>query len=317
MAVHSFICFDFINFTRLQHQQSNDRHLFSMALKHLPHTDYHLSLAARCHVLMITSIFWLLVLLFFCSCSNSNSNSNDQTIVFKSDDRKNEDLQHSEIVQKPDTIRVDSTEINATLRLGLVDVQSLNNKILVDLKYTGTNNFTREQLYYKIKRAYLQKEVADKLCKAQTILDEIKPGYHLLVYDAIRPREVQQKMWKALDSIPASVRINFVSNPRKGSIHNYGAAVDVTITNEKFEALDMGAEYDDSRKIAYPIYEKRFLNTGELLLEHIDNRKLLRLVMSKAGFTGIDSEWWHFNACSHHYAHQHYPIIEEEEDVFK
>ncbi len=130
----------------------------------------------------------------------------------------------------------------------------------------------------------------------------------------MRPREVQHKMWKALDTIPASVRIYFVSNPRKGSIHNYGAAVDVTITDVNGQPLDMGAGYDDSRRIAYPIYEKRFLNTGELLLEHINNRKLLRLIMGKAGFTGIDSEWWHFNACSHQYAEVHYPIIENEED---
>ncbi len=254
-------------------------------------------------------LVFLLGILFSCTndmnpsvVTNENTISGVSTIVSSTD---------------KDTASNIDKEKELILRPGLMDVQRLNDNILVQLKYSGTENFTGEQLYFKIKRAYLQKEVADKLCKAQTILDDLKPGYHLMVYDAIRPREVQHKMWEALDSIPRSVRINFVSNPRKGSIHNYGAAVDVTITNEKLEMLDMGAEYDDPRKIAYPIHEKRFLNTGELLLEHIDNRKLLRLVMGKAGFTGIDSEWWHFNACSHQYAQSHYPIIEKEEDIFR
>ncbi len=255
-----------------------------------------------------TFLFFILGVLF--SCSNE---MNPEVVTNK---KSISVLSRSDSSTVKDTSSHVGTEREPILRSGLVDVQSLNNKILVDLKYTGSDNFTNEQLYFKIKGAYLQKDVAEKLDKAQTLLDELKPGFHLLVYDAIRPREVQHKMWKALDTIPASVRINFVSNPRKGSIHNYGAAVDVTITDVNGQPLDMGAEYDDSRKIAYPIYERRFLNTGELLLEHIDNRKLLRLIMGKAGFTGIDSEWWHFNACSHQYAHQHYPIIEEEEDVF-
>lgn len=263
--------------------------------------------------IILTRIRCVCLVVYACACSSSIDRKSGNI----SDEKSKQDFKDLKIVNERNTIGIDSTATELVLTSGLVDVQTLSKNILVDLKYAGTDNFTNERLYFRINRAYLQKEVAEKLVNAQKFLDELKPGYHLLVYDAIRPREVQHKMWKALDSIPASVRANFVSNPHKGSIHNYGAAVDVTITNERSEPLDMGADYDDSRKIAYPIYERRFLNTGELLLEHIDNRKLLRLVMGKAGFTGIDSEWWHFNACSHQYAKMHYPIIEEEDDIFE
>ena len=214
---------------------------------------------------------------------------------------------------------VDQKKIQETalpLREGLVDVQSLNDKILVDLKYSGPDNFTKVQLYFKITKAYLQKEVGEKLALAQTILNETHPDYHLLIYDAIRPREVQYRMWEALDSIPVYQRVKFVSNPRNGSIHNFGAAVDLTICDAQGVPLDMGAGYDDPNKIAYPSMERRFLKTGELLPIHVQNRELLRSVMRKSGFSGITTEWWHFDACSRAQARAKYPIIEKEDDIF-
>jgi D-alanyl-D-alanine dipeptidase len=226
----------------------------------------------------------------------------------------NKHVQVKQVHHKP--IQAATGLSDSILRKGLVDVNKMNNAIVFDIKYATTDNFTKQQLYFKINRAYLQKDVADKLNKAQQVLTSLHSDYHLLIYDAIRPREVQYRMWNALDSIPVNERTKFVSNPKNGSIHNYGAAVDLTICDASGVPLDMGAGYDDIRKIAYPSLEKKFLASGELKPIHIENRKLLRKVMSAGGFTNIETEWWHFNACSRDQAKLKYKIVETEKDVF-
>jgi len=192
---------------------------------------------------------------------------------------------------------------------GLVDVQLIDSSILVELRYATTNNFMGAIMYDSIDRLFLQKEVAIKLKKAHDILQQLHPHYRLLVYDGVRPLSVQQKMWDALDSIPVAERGKFLSNPKNGSIHNYGAAVDLTICDESGIPLDMGADYDEIRKIAYPSMEQFFLQKGELTQQHINNRKLLRSVMSQAGFYNIQTEWWHFNSCSRAVAKKQYTLI--------
>jgi D-alanyl-D-alanine dipeptidase len=215
-------------------------------------------------------------------------------------------------------IEVDSIEDRKepAIRPELRDIQLLNPEIRVDLKYAGSDNFIGDTLYYLIKKAYLQKDVAEKLAEAQRLLTAMNSDMHLLVYDAIRPREVQTRMWLALDSIPVSQRIKFVSNPKNGSIHNYGAAVDLTICNGNGVPLDMGSGFDDIRKLSYPSMELRFLQSGELTQLHIHNRNILRSVMLKAGFSSFPTEWWHFNACSRQTAKTKYKIMETEADIF-
>lgn len=193
---------------------------------------------------------------------------------------------------------------------GLVDIQSIEPSILVDLKYASTDNFMKQRLYFDIDKLYLQKDVAERLAKVQRYLQELRPDLTLLVYDGVRPLSVQRAMWKALDTIPVKERVKFVSNPASGSIHNYGAAVDLTIAKKDGTPLDMGAGYDDIRKIAYPSWETHFLGTGELTLEQLANRKLLRKVMLSQGFSNIKTEWWHFNACSRVQAKARYKILE-------
>lgn len=183
-------------------------------------------------------------------------------------------------------------------KIGLVDIQTINENLLVDLRYATKNNFMKVVLYDTLQKAYLQKEVALKLSDCQKYLDSLHPGYQLKVFDGVRPLQVQYEMWNALDSIPRLRRGKFVSNPSKGSVHNFGAAVDLTIVDSKGKELDMGAGYDDFREIAFPKFEQHFLNSGELTIKQINNRKLLRKVMSSQGFRNIPSEWWHFNAYS-------------------
>jgi D-alanyl-D-alanine dipeptidase len=249
--------------------------------------------------------FHSIALLLFLVQSCTNSNSNSQTAV--------QSLPKVEI-QKESEVKLKKEPL--PVRPELIDVQAVNAAIKVDLKYTYADNFIGDTLYFLIQKAYLQKDVAVKLGEAQRILTAMNPNMHLLVYDAIRPREVQTRMWIALDSIPVSQRTRFVSNPKSGSIHNYGAAVDLTICDASGVPLDMGAGFDDIRKIAYPSMERRYLQSGDLTKAQVDNRNLLRSVMRKAGFSGIDTEWWHFNACSRKTAQAKYKIMETEADIF-
>lgn len=191
----------------------------------------------------------------------------------------------------------------------LIDIQLVNPSIQVDLKYATSDNFMKKRLYFDIDKLYLQKDVAERLSKCQEYLKKLHPELSLLVYDGVRPLSVQQAMWDGLDTIPVARRTKFVSNPASGSIHNYGAAVDLTICDASGKPLDMGAGYDDIREIAYPSLESKFLASGELTQEQVENRKLLRKVMASQRFTNIPSEWWHFNACSRKNAKVRYEIL--------
>lgn len=191
----------------------------------------------------------------------------------------------------------------------LTDIQLVNPSIRVELKYATADNFMGKRLYFDIDKLYLQKDVAERLSRCQQYLQKLHPELSLLVYDGVRPLSVQQAMWDGLDTIPVARRTKFVSNPASGSIHNYGAAVDLTICDASGKPLDMGAGYDDIREIAYPSLESEFLTSGELTQAQVDNRKLLRKVMSSQGFTNIPSEWWHFNACSRANAKIRYEIL--------
>lgn len=198
----------------------------------------------------------------------------------------------------------------------LVDVQQCSSDIQIELKYTTSANFLGEKLYSKIDKAYLQKDVAARLARVQNALQQGHPGYKLLIYDALRPVAVQQKMWAALDSLPPVERAKFVSNPKNLSLHNMGAAIDLTILDAKGKPLDMGAGFDDIRHIAYPIYEDSFLRTGQLSPQQVQNRKLLRSAMLAQGFRQLPTEWWHYNACSREEAKSKYKVFYTENDIF-
>lgn len=156
----------------------------------------------------------------------------------------------------------------------------------------------------------MQEELAQRLGLVQDSLTRLDSTLHLLVYDAVRPRSVQWEMWRAMDSLPVAERVKFVSNPRNGSVHNYGCAVDLTICTQDSVPLDMGAGYDDLRKIAYPRYEKEFLKSGELTDLQLNNRLLLRKVMRYGGYHVLSTEWWHFNGLSREAAKAKYQAIE-------
>lgn len=243
------------------------------------------------------SFFVIVVVLMSCEGSKSTLKKESRTIKDKTPNIKTEFGEYIAVENNMDILE---------------PVNKFNKSIFIELKYATNDNFMKRKLYDTLKTAYLQMEVAERLAKVQEELTKINPNYHLLVYDATRPLSVQWEMWTALDSIPVAERVNFVSNPRNGSVHNYGAAVDLTICDKNGKPLDMGAGYDDIRKIAYPSLEAIYLKSGELSKKQVDNRKLLRKVMASQGFRNIPTEWWHFNAFSRDECKKRFSIIENE-----
>ena len=192
---------------------------------------------------------------------------------------------------------------------GLVDIQSISPEVKVDLKYSTEDNFVGVDVYGELERCYLQPEVADMLSLAQQELSRELPGHKLLLYDCARPLSVQQILWDTLQK-PEDIKHLYVANPQEGSIHNYGSAVDLTIADPQGQPLDMGTGYDFFGALAYPTKEEELLSSGMLTYEQVANRELLRTVMSRAGFTGINSEWWHFNAYSRKRAAELFQMVE-------
>jgi len=192
----------------------------------------------------------------------------------------------------------------------LVNIQELDSTILIDLKYSTTDNFMNMDMYGDLETCYLRKNPAEMLLRANEYLKETNPELNLLIYDGLRPRSIQRKLWNALDEVPETERTQYVADPEKGSIHNYGAAVDLTLAHENGSPLDMGTNYDYFGELAFPALEDSLLSIGVLTKAQIQNRKILRSVMTRAGFSTISSEWWHFNAYSYQDIQTKYNIIE-------
>lgn len=203
---------------------------------------------------------------------------------------------------------ISATE-QALMNAGLVNIKALDSSVIVDLKYSTNDNFLLTDVYGDLNNAYLQQDVAAKLLHAQQLLKSRFSYYSLIVYDAVRPRSIQAKMWDSIE-VPAYERSKYVSNPHNGSLHNYGAAVDLSIIDDNGITLDMGTPYDYFGEMAYPREEQRLLQEGKLTYKQLYNRRILRDVMTQAGFSGITTEWWHFNSCSRNEAAGRYKIVE-------
>ena len=195
------------------------------------------------------------------------------------------------------------------LEAGLIDIKTIDTSIVVDLKYSTNNNFLGLDMYGDFNKCYLQPDVAEKLRCSQEVLKFRFPFYNLIIFDAVRARSIQRKMWDTID-VPYYERSKYVSNPTNGSLHNFGAAVDVSIIDAHGIELDMGTPYDYFGELAYPREEERMIEEGKLTHIQLLNRKLLREVMESGGFMGITTEWWHFNSCYRKEAYEKYKIIE-------
>ena len=251
------------------------------------------------------------ILLILLSCKENTSQNKEKNHA--SDIQKDNsyqdvsDTSQQEVKEPLCVVLIDTLEMRL-IESGLVNIQDIDSTILVELKYSTTDNFIGVDVYGSLTNAYLQPDVADKLAKAQAFLKQKDSSLSLLIYDAVRPRSVQQIMWDTLD-MPIHKKVRFISNPKNGSIHNFGAAVDITIAKNGI-ALDMGTPFDDSSLESWPIREKQFLKEGKITELQVNNRKTLRRAMGKAGFYNIQSEWWHFNSCNRNKAKQLYKLVE-------
>ena len=186
------------------------------------------------------------------------------------------------------------TPTEARLRaMGLVDIAEMDSSIAVHLVYATPYNFLGKQLYFDLNKAFMLPELAEKVLKAQQALKKIRPDLNLLIYDASRPVGVQHEMW---NMVKGTNMMPYVSNPNKGhGMHNYGAAVDVTLMDCTGRPLPMGSEYDYFGEEAHTTNEQQLLQDGRITKRELENRLLLRKVMTEAGLHTIQSEWWHFN----------------------
>lgn len=180
-------------------------------------------------------------------------------------------------------------------QLGLCNVAEEVPGVEVYMVYATPYNFMGRVLYEELDEAYLVPEAMEKLRMANEILRKKRLDLHLVVYDAARPRSIQQQMWKAVENTELQ---EFVANPnrRGGGPHNYGIAVDVTLVDCTGHPLPMGSEYDYFGDRARVDLEPQLIAKGEISERELKNRKLLREIMTEAGWLTIPSEWWHFNA---------------------
>ncbi len=182
-----------------------------------------------------------------------------------------------------------------------------SNLFSIELKYATTDNFMKVNAYGSLNRAFLHRIAFQKLTAAALSVQKTHPQYRLLIYDALRPRSAQRVLWKYVVGTPQQ---KYVADPDKGSIHNYGFAVDLTLIDKTGLPLDMGAAFDDFREISQPDQEEKYLASGELTQDHINNRLLLRNAMVGAGFFSIAHEWWHFEALPRTQVRQEFSLVE-------
>lgn len=205
-----------------------------------------------------------------------------------------------------------SVDFDAKMReYKLVDIQTMEGAedIIVELKYSTTDNFVGKDMYRDLEKAYLTPDFARKVIRAQQILRKRNPQLTLMIYDAARPISVQRYMRKLVEGTKFQ---DFVADGSKGGRHNYGVAVDLTIATNQGIPLDMGAGFDDFTDAAavkgtsdtndqanrnlkvYREYVYGLVKRGLITQDAANNRMLLIEVMMEAGLYPYRREWWHY-----------------------
>ena len=220
----------------------------------------------------VTLIF---LILLYNACSESKPKKNNKTD--NNNKPKIDSVLHNKKTEKkisPDYDTLLWTEIEGS-------------RIKLDIRYATTNNFVKKQLY-DCPRCFLRPEVAKEILKINEILKD--KGLKLKLFDCYRPRPIQQKLW----NIKPDAR--YVTPPTKGSMHNRGLAIDLTIIDDTGKQLDMGTGYDYFGIKAYH-------TTTNLPKQVLENRKLLKSLLESHGFKAIRTEWWHYS-----YTQKSYPL---------
>ncbi len=160
-----------------------------------------------------------------------------------------------------------------------VDIATADPRILIDMRYASEDNFMKRAVY-PMAKCFLRRKVVQRLSRVQDWLE--KRELRLKILDAYRPLHVQRKLWEILPDD------RYVAPPEKGSKHNRGAAVDITLADAQGRELVMPTGYDDFTANAH-------WSCIDLPLEALANRALLRKAMEMRGFMTYAFEWWHFD----------------------
>lgn len=170
--------------------------------------------------------------------------------------------------------------IKAQHDTSIVFIWNIDSTIVMDVRYATENNFTGKVLY-PTDKVYIRNIAGKALAEANKYLKE-NYNLRIKIFDGFRPISVQRIMWEIMPDD------RYVADPSKGSRHNRGAAVDVTLIDNSGTELDMGTGYDNFTEVAH-------FNYSDLSDEVKSNRLLLRETMIKFGFVPIETEWWHFD----------------------
>jgi D-alanyl-D-alanine dipeptidase len=160
-----------------------------------------------------------------------------------------------------------------------VNLKDYSQDFVYDMKYATTDNFLKAKVY-DCAACFLRLKTVKALVEANKTF--MKKGYKIKIFDCYRPLDIQKKMWKIVSNP------EYVANPAKGSIHNRGGAVDITLVDSNGKELEMGTPFDFFGKEASHNY-------ADLSQEVKENRMLLKKIMTEANFNSFDSEWWHYN----------------------
>ena len=159
-----------------------------------------------------------------------------------------------------------------------VNLKEYSKDFVYDMKYATDDNFLKAKVY-DCAECYLRLKTVKALIAAN--LDFQNLGYQIKIFDCYRPLSIQKRMWEIVPNP------SYVANPAKGSIHNRGGAVDITIVDTDGNSIDFGTSFDFFGKEASHSYKK-------LSRKIRNNRKFLRKVMEENGFKALESEWWHY-----------------------
>ncbi|MFV8375949.1 M15 family metallopeptidase [Flavobacterium sp. LB1P62] len=160
-----------------------------------------------------------------------------------------------------------------------VNLKDYSQNFVYDMKYATPDNFLKEKVY-DCAACFLRLKTVNALVEANKKF--MKKGYKIKIFDCYRPLDIQKRMWKIVPNP------EYVANPAKGSIHNRGGAVDITLVDKNGKELDMGTSFDYFGIEA----SHNYLNVSQEIKQ---NRGLLKKIMIQKGFNSFDSEWWHYN----------------------
>lgn len=176
--------------------------------------------------------------------------------------------------------KVLQNEIAADSNKKIIDLLKLIPDLTLDLKYATTDNFMHQKLYPPTSTTFLRKPAAEGLKK---VVEELrKQNLSIKIFDAYRPYSITEKMWEEVKDD------RYAADPSKGSGHNRGVAVDLTLIDLKTrKELPMGTGFDNFTDSAH-------IDFTNLTTEELKNRNILRSVMEKYGFIQLTTEWWHY-----------------------